>query len=193
MRATRLQSCHVQIYRKSSLGQPTTKCIFECIFCRKKQVLKTGPKIHLLWKFAILNHNVWSGAPSGTAAKLPQLTDSYRFICKISEWRIAGVSLWSWCGWQKWIDISIHNLARQRQINSELICLLICSLEKASANFIRIDTCPATSTCRVNSALLGHPLAMGADIQKTLIQPTQPHNVHLCCQVTYSCASKLHN
>ena len=39
MRATRLRSCHVRKYRESSLGQPTIKCRFECIFCRKKQVL----------------------------------------------------------------------------------------------------------------------------------------------------------
>ena len=35
------KSCHVRIYRESSLGQSTTKCIFEQIFCRKKQVLRS--------------------------------------------------------------------------------------------------------------------------------------------------------
>ena len=39
----------------------------------------------------------------------------------------------------------------------------------------------------------GSLLASGADLEKTLIEPTQPYNVHLCWQVTYSCASKLHN
>jgi hypothetical protein len=65
--------------------------------------------------------------------------------------------------------------------------------ETAFANFIRIDTCPAASTRCVNSALLGHLLAMSAGLGKTPIQPTQPYNVDLCWQVTYSCASKLHN
>lgn len=134
-----------------------------------------------------------SGAPAGTATTLPQLTDSYRFIYKISEWRIAGVSLWMSLNLQKWTDYFIHNLARKRQINSELIGLLIGLLEMAFANFIRIDTCPAASTRCVNSALLGHLLTMGAGVGKTPIQPTQPYNVHLCWQVTYSCASKLHN
>ena len=95
-----------------------------------------------------------SGAPAGTATTLPQLTDSYRFIYKISEWRIAGVSLWMSLNLQKWTDYFIHNLARKRQINSELIGLLIGLLEMAFANFIRIDTCPAASTRCVNSALL---------------------------------------
>ena len=65
-----------------------------------------------------------SGAPAGTATKLPQLTDSYRFIYKISEWRIAGVSqevmMWMSLNLHKWIDYFIHNLASKRQINSEL-------------------------------------------------------------------------
>ena len=46
---------------------------------------------------------------------------------------------------------------------------------------------------KVMKQKLGSLLASGADLEKTPIQPTQPHNVHLCWQVTYSCASKLHN
>ena len=43
----------------------------------------------------------------------------------------------------------------------------------------------------MSTAVLGHVLAAGANLQKTPIQPTQPYNVNLelCWQVAYSCAS----
>ena len=44
-----------------------------------------------------------------------------------------------------------------------------------------------------SSRISANENATVATLQKTRIQPTQPYNVHLCWQVTYSCASKLHN